>query len=195
MNKQPTMHVHVTYPEQTPLTFWRRNSRMLLRSLFVFCMYASGLVNLCVGGKPWALAVIGGLMVLWIAVFYRPLVEHTLIKKLSDVSIAVCAYLFLLDWLFGRGWSDFVVPIVFFADLLGCGFYFLLFFKKQKRNFLPLFELVLAGMIGVVCALAGLDRLDWPMIVVGSVSLALVILTLALYFKPIMQEVRKKFHM
>ena len=68
------------------------------------------------------LIAIGGLCVVWVAFVYRPMVEHTLIKKLSDVSIAVCLYLFLLHAILQQGWSNFVVPIVFFSDLLLIGF-------------------------------------------------------------------------
>ena len=190
----PKMQVHVTYPELTPHSFWRRNSRELMRGIFVFLAYACGLINIVIGGIPWAVGAIGGLMVLWVAFFYRPLVEHTAIKKMTDVGAAVCLYLFLLDWVFGGGWSSFVVPIVLFAGLIIAGTFFLAYFKKQKRNFLPLFELTLGGFVAIFCGLVGWSRLDWPLIVVGSVSLALVVLTAALHWKEIRVEFRKKMH-
>ena len=191
----PPMQVHITYPELTRHNFWRRNRRELTRGVFVFLAYACGVVNLAVGGIPWALAAIGGLAVVWIAVFYKPLVENTIIKKITDVGGAVCLYLFLLDGIFGGGWSGFVTPIVFFADLIVAGTYFLAYFKKEKRNFLPLFELSFAGCIAIFCGLVGWRRLDWPLIVAGSVSLALVVLTVALHFRAILEEFKKKIHM
>ena len=191
----PKMQVHVTYPELTPHSFWRRNSRELMRGIFVFLAYACGLINIVIGGIPWAVGAIGGLMVLWVAFFYRPLVEHTAIKKMTDVGAAVCLYLFLLDWVFGGGWSSFVVPIVLFAGLIIAGTFFLAYFKKQKRNFLPLFELTLGGFVAIFCGLVGWSRLDWPLIVVGSVSLALVVLTAALHWGEIKVELGKKMHL
>lgn len=193
--KVPNMQVHVTYPELTPHSFWRRNRRELMRGLFAFVAYACGLVNIAIGGRPWALAAIGGLLVLWIMFFYRPLVENTVIKKLTDVGGAVCLYLFLLDGIFGGNWSGFVAPIVFFADLTIAGTYFLAYFNKEKRNFLPLFELTLAGFVAIFCGLVGWRKLDWPLIVVGSVSLALVVLTAALHWKEIRVEFGKKMHL
>ena len=190
----PAMKVHITYPELTPHSFWRRNRRELTRGLFVFLAYACGVVNVAMGGKPWALAAIGGLGVVWIGVFYRPLVENTAIKKITDVGGAVCLYLFLLDWIFGGNWSGFVTPIVLFADLVLAGTYFLAYFKKQKRNFLPLFELTLGGFVAIFCGLVGWSRLDWPLIVVGAVSLALVTLTAALHWRAIGEEFKKKLH-
>ncbi|MDD3212938.1 MAG: DUF6320 domain-containing protein [Eubacteriales bacterium] len=188
------MQVHIIYPVQTPLSFWRSNRLELLRLLFVWLGYLCALINFLTGGTLWSLAVIGGLVLLWVAVFYKPLVENTAIKKISDVGITVCLYLFLLEGVFGGNWSGFVVPIVLFSDLIVAGTYFLAFFKKEKRNFLPLFELTLGGLIAIFCGLVGWSRLDWPLIVVGGVSLALITLTVALHFQAIKLEFQKKIH-
>lgn len=189
------MHVRLTYPPTTALSFWRRNRRALWRSSFFLTGYACLLVNLLTGGMPWSLIAIGGLTVLWVVFLYHPQVENTPIKKLCDSAIAVCLYLFLLDSVIGGGWSGFVVPIVFFGDLVIIGSYFLLYFQKRKRDFLPLFELILAGLVITLCELVGLRYLDWPMIVVGGVSLGLLALSLALFWKPLGAEFQKKFHM
>ena len=189
------MRVHLTYPPATALSFWKRNRQALWRSLFLLLGYSCLLINLLAGGMPWSLIVIGGLMVTWVVLIYRPQVENTVIKKLCDSLIAVCLYLFLLDSIVGGGWSGFVVPIVFFGDLVLIGSYFLLFFKKRKRDFLPLFELLLAGVVITLCELVGFHYLDWPMVVVGGVSLGLLVLSLALFGQPMREEFQKKFHM
>ena len=193
MNVEP-MRVRLTYPPQTPLSFWRRNRLSLWRSAFLVAGYVCLIVNLLTGGIPWSFIVIGGLMLFWIVFLYRPQVENTLIKKFSDILIAVCLYLFLLDSVLGAGWSGFVVPIVFFGDLIMIGLFFLLSFGRQKRNFLPLFELILVGLVSTLLALTGVRELNWPMIVVGGVSLGLLILCLVLFWKPMSAELRKKFH-
>ena len=188
------MRLHCTYPRHTPRSFFRRNRQDILRSLFLIAGYTCLLVNLLTGGILWSLIAIGGLCVVWITFIYRPMVENTLIKKFSDISIVVCLYLFLLDGVTRQGWSDFVVPIVFFSDMIFIGAFYLLFFRKQKRNFLPLFELVLGGLVAIFCGLIGLRQVDWPLIAVGGVSLGLVILSLAIFPTQILQEFRKKFH-
>lgn len=187
------MHVHVTYPPRTPYTFWQRNARALWRSLFLFVGYLCLLVNLLAGGIPWSLIVIGGLMTAWVVFLYQPQVENTPIKKLSDILIVVCLYLILIDSIVGGGWSAFVVPIVFFGDLLFICLYFLLFFNKQKRNFLPLFELIVLGLLTTASVWVYARFLNWPMIVVGSLSLAMLILMIVLFFKPLKAEFLKKF--
>ena len=188
------MQVRQIYPDPKPKNFFRRNRQDLLRSAFVLAAYACLIINLLTGGVPWSLIVFGGLCVVWIAFIYRPLVEHTLIKKLSDISIVVCLYLFLLDAILQHGWSDFVVSIVFFSDLVLIGLIYLVFFKKQKRNFLPLYELIFAGLIAVLLSLTGLQAWSWPRIVVGGVSLGLLAIGVVLFPKDILQELRKKFH-
>ncbi|MEG1471607.1 MAG: DUF6320 domain-containing protein [Clostridia bacterium] len=188
------MKVRLSYPPNPKSSFWRRNRQALLRSGFLLAGYACLLVNLLGRGMPWSLIVIGGLMVFWVIFLYHPQVENTVIKKLCDSLIAVCLYLFLLDSVLGGGWSAYVVPIVFFGDLIVICGYFLLFFTKQKRNFLPLFELLLAGLVITLCTWVGFRFLDWPMIVVGSVSLGLLALCMALFWKPLGTELRKKFH-
>ena len=188
------MQVHRTYPERKPASFWRRNRQDILRGIFLFAGYASLLVNLLAGGMPWSLIVIGGLGVIWIAAVYRPMVEHTLIKKMSDISIVVCLYLFLLSAIVGGDWTRLVVPIVFFADVTVISFFYLLFFKKQKRNFMPLFELVFVALIGVLYTLIKFRTLSWAQIVLGSVSLGVLVLTGAIFPKKILLEIRKKLH-
>ncbi len=190
----PPMQVKVTYPQLSPRSFWRRNRLELARSLFGTLSYLCLLINLLTGGTAWSLAAVGGLAVAWITFFYKPLVENTVIKKMTDIGSAVCLYLFLLDWLFGGGWSGLVTPIVFFADLIIAGTYFLTFFRKEKRNFLPLFELMLVGLVAIFCGLVGWRLLNWPLFVVGGVSLALAALTLALHFREISAEIMKKVH-
>jgi len=188
------MQIHRVYPEQKASTFWRRNRQDILRSAFLFVGNACLFINLLTGGMPWSLIVFGGLCVVWIAFIYRPLVENTLIKKLTDVTVVVCLYLLLLDAILGGEWSTLVVPIVLFADLAAIGFFYLLFFKKEKRNFMPLFELLLAGLFTTLLTLA-IDRtLAWPLIVLGSVSFGMLVLSFILFPREVALEIRKKLH-
>lgn len=188
------MLVHATYPPAATQSFWRRNRLEIWRSAFLIAGYTCLIINLLTGGIAWSVIAIGGLMLAWIVFLYRPQVENTPIKKLCDIAVAVCLYLFLLDSVLHTEMSEYVVPIVFFGDLIFIGLYFLLFFRKQKRNFLPLFELILVGLVSTLLALVGMRSLRWPMIVVGSVSLGLLVICFVLFRKPMMEEIRKKFH-
>ena len=188
------MNVRLIYPDAEGRSLWRRNRLLFLRGAFLTAAYLCLLINLLTEGIPWSLLVIGGLAVVWIAAVYRPQVENTAIKKLCDVLIAVCLYLLLLDSVLGGGWGYLVVPIVFFADLALIGAYFLVFFKKQRRNFLPLLELLVAGLVSALCSLIAARRPEWQLSVLGAVSLGIMILSVALFRKPLMEEIKKKFH-
>lgn len=188
------MEVHVTYPATKKKNFFVRNAHDLWRALFTVISYVCVIVDMLTPGIHWSLIVIGGLCVLWIALLYRPQVENTLIKKGCDVLVAVCLYLLLLESVIGGNWGTFVAQIVYFGMLILMGVYFLFYFRDQKRNFLPLFEMLVAGMVSTLVMLCCRIRLSWPMITVGSVSLGIQLLMLILYWKPMMHEYHKKFH-
>lgn len=188
------MEVKITYPTVKKKNFFVRNAHDLWRMLFTLVSYVCLIVDMLTPGIHWSLIVIGGLCVLWIALLYRPQVENTLIKKGCDVLVAVCLYLLLLESVVGGSWGAFVAQIVYFGMLILLGVYFLAYFPRQKRNFLPLFEMLLAGMASTVVMLLLRVRLTWPMIVVGSVSLGIQVLMLVLYWKPMRLEYHKKFH-
>lgn len=188
------MDVKITYPEVKKKGFFRRNAHDLWRALFTLISYTCLIVDILTPGIHWSLIVIGGLGVIWIALLYRPQVENTLIKKGCDVLVAVCLYLLLLESVVGGRWGTFVAQIVYFGMLILLGLYFLFYFRRQKRNFLPLFEMLLAGMVSTLIMLALRIQLSWPMIVVGSVSLGIQVLMLVLYWKPMGLEYHKKFH-
>ena len=188
------MEVKVTYPVVKKKNFFVRNAYDLWRALFTIVAYTCLIIDMLTPGIHWSLIVIGGLCVLWIAFLYRPQVENTLIKKGCDVLVAVCLYQLLLESVIGGNWGAFVAQIVFFSMLILMGVYFLCYFRGEKRNFLPLFELLVAGMVSTLIMLCCRIRLSWPMIVVGSVSLGIQLLMLILYWKPMLHEYHKKFH-
>ena len=188
------MKVQRIYPEQKTTSFWKRNRQELLRAAFLLLIYLCLFLNLLLGGIPWSLIVIGGLCVLWVAFLYRPLVEHTLIKKLSDVSIVVCLYLFLLSALLKGNWGWLVGTIVFFADIIAIGLFYLLFFKKQKRNFMPLFELIFVGLGLVLVYWLQSGTLGWEEIVLAAVSLGIMGLIWSFFPREVALEVKKKLH-
>lgn len=188
------MEVKVTYPVVKKKNFFVRNAYDLWRALFTVIAYTCLIIDMLTPGIHWSLIVIGGLCVLWIAFLYRPQVENTLIKKGCDVLVAVCLYLLLLESVIGGNWGTFVAQIVYFGMLVLMGIYFLCYFRGEKRNFLPLFELLVAGMVSTLIMLCCRIQLSWPMIVVGSVSLGIQLLMLILYWKPMLHEYHKKFH-
>ncbi len=174
--------------------FGKKHVRILMRNLCLLTAYVCVLVNAIVGGFVWSVIVLGALMVAWVAFLYRPMLENTLIKKLCNTLTAVCLFLILLDDVLGTSWAYFVVPIVFWGNLLIIGLLFVIFFRKQKRNCMPLFEAMTAGMAVTVLTLLIFGEINWPFIVLGSVSLGMMVLFLILYWSTLRFEFRKRWH-
>lgn len=185
------------YPKIEP----RLNLKLLFRkfsslSLFLSCLVC-GIVNLCVGKTPWSLYVFGGVLVFWAIFLYHPLVEYSLIRKITTVLLCVCAYLICIDWLgHGYHWSLLVVPIILFSVFFLTIVIFFLSFKKQKHNIFPLYQIFLLSLVAILCAACNLFSLtfSWPMIVLSALDGLLLILTLFFFRTPLLREFRKKFH-
>ncbi len=185
------------YPKIEP----KPNVRLLLRTvlslvLLVACI-AVGIINLCVGGRPWALYVFGAAIVCWAVFLYQPMVEFSLLHRIAAILPTVCAYLFLVDWLAdGSGFSGLVVPIVLFGVFILCILLFFVRFRHQKHNIFPIYMISLMVLTLVIFAACGLFSLqfNWPMIVLASLDGIMLILTLFVFLKPILRECRKKFH-
>ena len=191
------MDFTVVYPKIEP----RPNARLLLHRIAAAGLVCGTLVcilvNLCVGGKPWCVTVAGGAVLFWVCFLYHPLVEYSLIRKLTAILSSACGYLILIDYLNeGPHWSHLVAPIVLFSLFVFTLILFFVQFKRQKHNILPLYQIALISLFVVIAAASGLFSLSftWPMIVLASLDGALLILTLLFFRKPIREEFRKKFH-
>lgn len=188
------MEIEITYPKIKPASFRYEWLRKIILALYAIAFVVCGTVNLCVGGLPWSLLVFGGQWLFWISVVERPLVEFTFLSKFSATLINVCIFLVLLDLIVGNGFSYSVVPIICFSLLIIQALVFFVGFKRQKGNLMPMFLMIVIGLIALTLAHIGFLQMGWSVIVLGSVSVFLLILCLSVFFKPIRREFAKKFH-
>ncbi|MEZ4357960.1 MAG: DUF6320 domain-containing protein [Eubacteriales bacterium] len=184
-----------TYPDVNKKSFTLYDIRNILLWILVAGLISCGIVNLCVGGRPWFLYVLGAEIIFFVIFVYHPLVDHSFIQKFFLTTLLVCAYLLMIDYLNGNeGWSSLVVPIVCFSSLIVLGIMFFLYFQKQKQNFVSIYTLVFGSMIAVIMGIFGLFTINWPLIVLGSLALALFIISIVIFLKPLKRELKKKFH-
>lgn len=191
------MDFTAVYPKIEP----KPNVVFILRTiasvvLFLACI-VSGIINICIGGSPWSLYVLGGSIVFWAIFLYQPIVEFSLLHRVAAILPTVCAYLFLIDWLTsGPGFSNLVVPIILFSVFILCLLLFFIRFKHQKHNIFPVYIISFFILALIIFAALGLFKLsfNWPIIVLASLDGLLLVLTLFFYLKPISREFRKKFH-
>ena len=185
------------YPKIEP----KPNSCLLIRALtealLLLACLVTGIVNLCLGGSPWFLYVLGGAIVFWALFLYHPLVEFSLLHRVSAIAPTVCAYVFLVDLLTeSPGFSGLVVPIILFSVFLISASLFFLRFKRQKHNVFPVFVSALLILALIILAACGVYTLtfNWPMIVLCAVDGIFLILSAVFFSAPILREFKKKFH-
>ncbi|MDR1158424.1 MAG: DUF6320 domain-containing protein [Oscillospiraceae bacterium] len=162
-------------------------ARALLAALVV-----CGIVNLAVGGPPWSFLVAAGECILYRACLAKEPIEATLLQKLMSVLFPVCGLLLLTDW-FGGGASEKAMPLTYLGVLcLSAGIYFL-GFRKQRKNLLPMFQMLAVALVTVAVGFFAPWGLNWPRIVLLGLTGSLVILALVGFRRPIVSELRRRF--
>jgi len=188
------MKVETIYPPVKKRSRAQAKFRTAVNWSFGVSAFACTLINIFVGGALWSLTVDWALWFVWSAVISPSLVERNRISQTSKVLIDSCVLLVLIDVVFSLGWAGFVVPIVSFASLAAIGTLFLSDLPRQKQNMMPLFWLIIAAFIAMICAFSGWPRMGWPMIVLGCTALALFIVCIAIMRRGLIREFVKRFH-
>lgn len=189
------MKIKPAYPEVQKSRLALERLRYVLRWCFSVASYVCVIVNWCTGGAAWSLVVVWSLWCMW-SIFVSPsLVEYNRISQTSKSLVNVSILLILIDTILSSGWAPFVVPIVSFGSLIIIGVLFLSDLPKQKHNIMPMVWLIVASFVAVIGSLIGWPKLDWPMIVLGSTALLLLIVCVAVLRQDLLRELKKRFHM
>lgn len=188
------MKVRIVYPQ-----FPKRNntfSRLQMAFTYIFLIAAVScvIVNLAVGGKLWCLIVLWSLWGIWKMVISYDLVEFNIIFQTVKILFYVVVLLFLIDHFLVSGWAAFVVPIVCFSTQIFLIIMYFIDASKQTRNSMPMFFLVLVSLVAFIALWQFLNGVNWPMIVVGSLSLVMILIAFFAYRKEFAFELRKWFH-
>lgn len=159
---------------------------------FLVCL----IVNICVGGKPWCLYPLGAEFLFWLAFVAQAPIEARFMYRVFGVMLTLSLYLTLIDVLDGKlSWSlSLVVPILGFSGMIFMGSYILVFRKKQACSLTLVFFFILCSLVAILLGIVGVYSVSWPLIVLGSCALAVLIFTVALYRSEIIRELKKRFH-
>lgn len=188
------MKYKIAYPKPKKKLTLKIEWRWTILALLWAGVITTGIVNLATGGKPWSLVVIGGEYLFYRIILRQPLVENSKIGKLTDAILSTCLYLILIDIIYGDGWSVSVVPILTFSLLIIQGVVFFSFYRRQRKNFMPIYWVSIGGLVAIISALIGFPKINWPIIVLGSIAFAILIISVIALRKPIWTELKKKFH-
>ena len=167
--------------------------RKIMLIIFLIASVVSIIVNLAVGGKKWMFYVMGGEAIGYFAILYNPLIDNTLLNRITVLMFIICAYLYLIDWIEKTSFSYFVISILSFSIILIQILIFFLEFRNQKKRFIPIFLTALGSIIFCLLAIIKVVELNWAIIVLGSLGLAVLIMLFSFYFKDITSEIKKYF--
>lgn len=188
------MEVRNNYPKITNEVKKFIKFRRITLIVFLVSLIICGIVNASVGGKPWFLYVFGGELIFYFAFLNKPLIDNTFIKKFTVVIFIICAYLYLIDKLDETSWSYFVITIIGFSVLLVQTTVFFSAYKNQKKKFIPMFYTSVGSIIICILAIFGVLKMNWPIIVLGSLGIAVIIVLFTFFRKTIVLEFRKYFN-
>ncbi len=180
-----------------PMIKAKINKFLLIRKIILFMFLVSTItvviVNLAVGGKLWMLYVIGGEVIFYFAFLNYPLIDSSLVKRVTVTLFLICAYLYLIDYINDTKWSYFVIGIVAFSIILIQLLIFFLGINYQKKKLIPLFITSIISTIYFVLSLVGVVKINWPIYVLGGVSLGALLILFVFYYKSVTIELKKYF--
>ena len=183
-----TMKVEINYPKLKKEVNKFLIFRKIMLIIFLISIITCTIVNLSLGGKKWMLYVLGGEIIFYFAILNKPLIDNTLIKRITIVVMIVCAYLYMIDIIEETSFSYFLFSIIIFQLII-----FLSEFKLQRKKFIPLFFTAIGAIIFCILALTKVVELNWPIIVLGGVGVLSLIILLVFYHKRVIKDLTKYF--
>ena len=170
-------------------------ARKVILLIFLISTITVVAVNLAVGGKLWMLYVIGAEIIFYFAFLNYPLIDSSLVKRVTVTLFLICAYLYLIDFINHTKWSYFVIGIVAFSIILIQLLIFFLGINYQRKKLIPLFITSIGSLIYCILSICGVVKLNWPIIVLGSLSLVALLILFIFYYKSITIELKKYFNL
>ena len=187
------MKVEINYPKIKKEVNKFLIFRKIMLIIFLISIITCTIVNLSLGGKKWMLYVLGGEIIFYFAILNKPLIDNTLIKRITIVVMIVCAYLYMIDIIEETSFSYFVINIILFSIIIFQLIIFLSEFKLQRKKFIPLFFTAIGAIIFCILALTKVVELNWPIIVLGGVGVLSLIILLVFYHKRVIKDLTKYF--
>lgn len=189
------MKINNTYPHLKKRISKLLLTRKIILILALIAVAVCTIVNLCTGGKLWLLYVIGGFIILYMSFLRQPLIENTFMKRFTVVIFIICGYLYLIDWLEKTNWSYFVIIIISFSVLIVQLITFLSLYDLQKKQVIPIFLTCLGSLVLMFLALFGVISLNWPIIVLSSLAIFILLLFFTIFKSNIKKELKKYFYL
>lgn len=157
---------------------------------------ATVIVNICVGGRAWSLYAVIGAYIHYQTFLSFLQVEASIIKKFLSVTVSTCLLLAMIQVISYPGMSAIqsVIPIILYAALIVSGVVYFSDFRSQKSHIIPILFIISLSLGLMVASFTIFRVIKWPTIVLASISLAIILVSLIFFRKPIYSEIKKKIH-
>ena len=189
------MKINITYPKVPKKVFQRRKVLKIMRWPFIFTAIISPIVNILFGGPSWSILVIAGLYMLWHLLIQTDLIEYNRISQFIKFSIYTCIMILLIDLILVGGWALEIISIINFVALFVSAILLFTDFNRQKQNMLPIFFLIIIGLVWATVGLISMNISSWILIVLASLS-ALFLLTIIIILKEdFIRELKCRLHL
>lgn len=189
------MKYKVVYPQVSKREFQRKKLIRIMRWPYLAVAYICPIVNLCIGGKAWSIIVLMGLYMSWNLVFSLDLIEYNRMSQFCKLIVYSCIMLALIDILLIPGWAIDVIVIIGFGALIIASILLFSDYRKQRKNIMPLFTLIIISLIGTILGFVLYkNKITWEFITLGGVAFALLITFIIILGKDFFDEFKKRFH-
>ena len=191
-NAEPQAALYPNTKKKTRLLFWRK----LISLLLWMGVLASAIVNISVGGPPWAVYVFLGVFAAQVAILSLETAEISLIRRIIYGSFAVCLLLWGIEYFTKSGtWAtEFVIPLVLFAAMFVSVTLYFSAFGRYRTQFLPMLTLAGGSLIAAGFGVFGKIPMRWPLITLSGFAFAASMAMLITFRRTLRAEFKKKMH-
>lgn len=184
--------LYPTTRKRGALFFWRKMGICLL----ILGVLSSAIVNLCVGGVPWAVYVLLGAYAGYEIFLSLETAEISITRRIVSGGYAVSFLLIGIEEITNSGtWArEIAVPMVLFGALLAAAALYAAAYRKFPGHFLPVFGLCFLSMGWGLLGILGLLTIRWPLITLASTALGIFVAAIVIFHKRIWTELQKKLH-
>ncbi len=187
------MEFEIVYPVPRKRSLFMNRLRFICGWIFIAACIVCLVVNYSVGGKCWCPIVIWSEYMIWTILLNQPMVERNIIRIGTRFLLMSLVLMLLIELLLAPGWAHIVMPIFCFGSLIVLGVVFFINVYNKRYN-IALVWVLLITLSGSGTALLVYSDTSWPVIVLCSVSAALLIASVVVLRLRLLRELRKRFH-
>lgn len=191
-SRDPKAAIYPNTKKKRRLLFWRK----LITVLLWVGVLASGIVNISVGGPPWAVYVFLGVFAAQVVFLSLETAEVSLIRRIIYGSLAVCLLLWGIEYFTKSGtWATgIVIPLVLFAAMVVSITLYFSAFKRYRTQFLPMLVLAIGAFVAAGFGVFGKIPIRWPLITLSGFAFAASVAMIITFRRTLRAEFRKKLH-